>query len=70
MKIVKGYTKQVNGGKLEFITEEEYYQLMEEYEQTCDSKGVISEPDFQTTLYSFYEQRNIIKLGWAYYPQF
>lgn len=71
MKIVKGYTRQVNGGGPQFISEYEYNKLIEEYDKTCDNKWIVDESeDFCTIGYRFDKDRNVIYLGWAYYPQF
>lgn len=71
MKIVKGYTKKVNGGKEQYITESEYNELVKEFDQTADEKFIKnSTEDFYTAQYIFYKDRNSITLGWAYYPEF
>ena len=71
MKTVKGYTKQVNGGRPQFISEDEYKKLMKEYDEKCDYKRIVDDTeDYFTISYSFFEERNIVRLGWAFYPKF
>ena len=71
MKIVKGYTKKVNGGREQYITEAEYNKLVEEFDQTANEKFVKDNTeDFYTVQYIFCNDRNSITLGWAYYPEF
>lgn len=71
MKIVKGYTKKVNGGKEQYITESEYNELVKEFDSTADEKFVKNNTeDFCTVQHIFYKDKNSITLGWAYYPEF
>ena len=71
MAIVKGYTKQVNSGRREFISEDEYNKLMAEYIKTCDDNWIVDETEnFCITGFRFDKDRNVVRLGWAYYPQF
>lgn len=69
MKIVKGYTKQINCGRSEFITETEYNNLIKEYNEKGYHKFIRSESEDFCTI-GFSVDRNVIYLGWAYYPDF
>lgn len=71
MQIVKGYRMQINGGQPVFISEETYNKLIDEYDKTCSNKTIIeSTEDYFTTLYRFDKERNVVRLGWAFYPLF
>jgi hypothetical protein len=71
MKTAKGYTKQVNGGRPQFISEDEYNKLMLVYDETCDYKRIVHDTeDYFTVSYTILENRCIVRLGWAFYPQF
>lgn len=71
MKFVKGFTKQVNQGKPEFITEEEYCKLTAEYKEKCDNMFIVSvSEDYCTTGYRFDSEHRVVYLAWAYYPKF
>lgn len=71
MEMVKGFTKQINGGRQQFISEDEYNKLMLVYDETCDHKRIVHDTeDYFTVAYTILENRCIVYLGWAFYPQF
>ena len=66
MKTVKGYTKQVNGGRPQFISEDEYKKLMKEYDEKCDYKRIVDDTeDYFTISYSFFDRPHKRWRFWA-----
>lgn len=71
MKIIKGFTKKVDGERKQFVSEAKYKRLTKLYDRKCSKKTIVEDTDsFYTVIYRFAEQKNIVRLGWAYYPQF
>lgn len=71
MKIIKGFTKKVDGERKQFVSKAKYKRLTKLYDRKCLRKTIIEDTDsFYTVIYRFKGQKSVIRLAWAYYPQF
>lgn len=71
MKIIKGFTKKVDGERKQFVSEIKYKRLTKLYDRKCSRKTVLEDTDsFYTVIYRFKDKQSVIRLAWAYYAQF